>query len=118
MDKSRMNKRSGINSTGIKTLITSLSLAAALGLWSLFSNHARDASAATAFNTQGLPSPQSAYSLSNPPPDLILGSGQLPLRQVSLPTSTVGNPNLPIFNNGFPLANNRPQPVARSGSSR
>lgn len=129
MNKAQSMKRRGINTTGIKILMTSLSLTATLGFWSWFSNQARNAAAAQTMAVIPVQSP--AGVMLNPPPQgaPALGPGQLPpLRQVSMP-------NLMGPTNNLPLAQNLPQvqpgnnikrdititmpdPIANTGSSR
>jgi hypothetical protein len=129
MKKAQPTKRRGINTTEIKILITSLSLTATLGFWSLFSNQARNAAAAQTMAVMPVQSP--AGVMLNPPPQGVpaLGPGQLPpLRQVSMPTQMVPTNNLPSAQN-LPqvqpgnnitrdITRTMPDPIANTGSSR
>jgi len=129
MNKPKSMTRRGINTSEIKILITSLSLAATLGFWSWFSNQARNA--ATTQTTVVMPAQSSAGVMLNPPPQgaPALGPGQLPpLRQVSMPTQMVPTNNLPLAqnlpqvqpgnNNKQDVTRTRPDPIAKTGSSR
>jgi hypothetical protein len=129
MNKAQPTKRRGINTTEIKILITSLSLTATLGFWSWFSNQARNAAAAQTMAVMPAQSP--AGVILNLPPQgaTALGPGQLPpLRQVSMPNQMVPTNNLPLAQNlpQVQPGNNitrdvnatRPEPVAKTGSSR
>jgi len=138
MEKSTVVKHKGVSTAGIKTLITSLSLAAALGFWSWFSNQAQLTSTASVENFTGASNGQSVVvnGMSDPPFDpSILGASQPPLRQVTLPAPGSASQNTPFINNlhlavnsllGNAGLNNggrrdiiaRPDVAARTGSSR
>lgn len=131
MNKAQPTKRRGINTTEIKILITSLSLTATLGFWSWFSNQARNAAAATAQTMAVMTAQSPAGVMLNPPPHgaPTLGPRQLPpLRQVSMPNQMVPTNNLPLAqnlpqvqpgNNIKPdITGTRPDPIAKTGSSR
>ena len=129
MNKAQSMKRRGINTTGIKILMTSLSLTATLGFWSWFSNQARNAAAAQIMAVMPAQSP--AGVILNPPPQgaPALSPGQLPpLRQVSMPNQMVPTNNLPLAQN-LPqvqpgnnikrdISGTMPDPIANTGSSR
>jgi hypothetical protein len=131
MNKAQPMKRRGINTTEIKILITSLSLTATLGFWSWFSNQARNSAAATAQTMAVMPAQSPAGVMLNLPPQgaPALGPGQLPpLRQVSMPNLMVPTNNLPLAQN-LPqvqpgnnitrdITGTRPDPIAKTGSSR
>ena len=129
MNKAQHTKRRGIHITEIKILITSLSLTATLGFWSWFSNQARNAAAAQTMAV--MPAQSQTGVMLNPPPQgaPAFGPGQLPpLRQVSMSTQMVPTNNLPLAQN-LPqvqpgniitrdITRTRPDPIAKTGSSR